>query len=203
MAFWPVIDGIISRPCLWVFTACGCLLLTSCSRSQSSDPSPTAIATSEPALAEGVSTPASKPTPNTIGQLGSIYYYETKSDPIGFIYEGKNKKGLNMVLIAYTPRYVLRYAACADPCRTIIIDQTGEEVPYDPSTLIGSVFQDIGNGFLKPAFRGQIPEIEIDRGGATRRSGADLGKDVREPAETAGSSDQPDAHPQIAYSLPH
>ncbi len=95
------------------------------------------------------------PAPNYIENKDGVYYYTSAvsendkmagraaGDILGFKYKGKNKIG--DFVIESTAGGVF---TCSDPCKVIHFSD-GEAVAYTPDSVIGAVFTDALNGFLK------------------------------------------------------
>lgn len=121
---------------------------------------------------ESLPTPPT-PTPGYQAEENGIYYYipaatedERKNglpsgEALGFRYFGKNAEGAHLIVPVNRSGTPLTVASCSTPCKLIKYDD-GRRVAYNPSTLIGSAFEDAMRGFLKstkPKLR-PIPQQE-------------------------------------------
>ena len=124
------------------------IALSGCDTGPTAEPAPT--------------TPAGEPRPAARYDLveGDVYFYvgdstaEKKAEGkilgsvSSFRYFGKNKDGLHEIASLSDNGKSLFNATCAEPCVIIKLDD-GERLPFDPSSIIGAVFQDALDGHLK------------------------------------------------------
>ena len=142
-----------------VIVAACAALVTSCGPSETAPPPIVASTNSEPFKA---ALPAPVPVANFVEEEKGTYFYVTAvseedqkkgiavGDVVGFRYFGKNEKGQHVLASVTDDGRIVSKASCSEPC-TIIKRADGTRIAYDPSSIIGSAFQDAINGLLKPA----------------------------------------------------